>query len=214
MSYEVFVFDWDGTLVDSESHIVESIGHAARTLGLPPLTYAAMKDIIGLGMKEALLVLYPELTDEQIVTMRKHYADYFFDVKDDHLKLFDGVSETLSVLQRRGVGLAVATGKSRHGLDKALEMTGLKRFFDIERCADETKSKPHPLMLEQIAEHYNIAPNTMLMIGDTEYDLDMAARIGMDSIGVSYGVHDARRLLKHSPRQIIDNLSELLIINK
>lgn len=130
-NYEVVVFDWDGTLVDSEQHIVASIEYAARVVGLPALSYDTIKNIIGLGMKEALLVLYPDLTDEQIKVLRERYAHHFFGKEMDQRMLFDGVLDTLDQLQAAGVKLAVATGKSRHGLDKALQATGLKPYFDI-----------------------------------------------------------------------------------
>jgi len=212
MKYKAFIFDWDGTLVDSERHIVSSIEHAAQEVGLPLRTYSQMKDIIGLGMKEALLVLYPDLNDSEIESVRGHYSNYFFASSSGALKLFDGVISTLESLQSFGLNLAVATGKSRNGLDKALHSTGLKAFFDVERCADETKSKPHPMMLEEIAEYFSFAPSEMLMVGDTEYDLEMAARIGMDSVGVSYGVHDTERLLRHRPLKIVDKFSEILTL--
>jgi len=210
--YEVVVFDWDGTLVDSESHIVASIKYAARAVGLPMLSYDVIKDIIGLGMREALLVLYPELTDEQVIVLRKHYSHFFFSKEIDQTMLFDGVLETLDQLQMSGIKLAVATGKSRNGLDKALEATGLKPYFDIERCADETRSKPDPMMLTQISEHFSLSPTKMFLVGDTEYDLEMAARFGMGSVGVSYGVHDVTRLNKHKPIRIVDHISEILAL--
>lgn len=210
--YEVVVFDWDGTLVDSEAHIVASIEYAARAVGLPMLSYDVIKDIIGLGMREALLVLYPGLVDEQIVVLRKHYAHFFFSKDIDQTMLFDGVLETLDQLQTSGLKLAVATGKSRNGLDKALEATGLKPYFDIERCADETRSKPDPMMLAQISEYFALPPAKMFLVGDTEYDLEMAARFGMDSVGVSYGVHDVARLNKHKPLRIVGHISEILAL--
>ena len=210
--YEVVVFDWDGTLVNSEAHIVASIEHAAQSVGLPVLQYEETKDIIGLGMREALLVLYPGLSDAEIVTLRQHYSQFFFSKKVDQSMLFDGVLETLDQLRLSGMKLAVATGKSRNGLDKALESTGLKSYFDIERCADETRSKPDPLMLTQIADHFAVSPNKMFLVGDTEYDLEMAARFGMGSVGVSYGVHEVARLTKHKPLKIVDHISEILAL--
>jgi phosphoglycolate phosphatase len=210
--YEVVVFDWDGTLVNSEAHIVSSIESAAREVGLPTLEYEVIKDIIGLGMREALLVLYPQLTEVQIVELRKHYSHFFFSKDVDRSMLFDGVLETLEKLQSSGLKLAVATGKSRNGLDKALEAMGLKSYFDIERCADETRSKPHPMMLAEISEYFGLPPAKMFLVGDTEYDLEMAARYGMDSVGVSYGVHDVDRLNKHKPLKVVDHISEILVL--
>lgn len=208
--YPVCIFDWDGTLVNSEKHIVESLSYAAERMNLPKLAYAQLKDIIGLSMHKALAMLYPGLSDADIEGMRRHYGEHFFSVPQDTSTLFAHVLETLTRLQDAGVRLAVATGKSRHGLDKALVSTGLKAFFEIERCADETCSKPDPQMLLEIAAHFELPASAMLMIGDTEYDLEMAKRFGMDSLGVSYGVHDRERLLRHEPVAIIDCFSELL----
>jgi phosphoglycolate phosphatase len=207
--YDVCIFDWDGTLVNSERHIVDSLTYAADKLSLPQLSYEEKKDIIGLSMHKALETLYPSLSLAGIDQMRSHYAEYFFSVPQDASILFEGVINTLSDLRDMGVRLAVATGKSRHGLDKALISTGLKSFFDIERCADETRSKPDPLMLNEIARYYNADPGSMLMVGDTEYDLEMARNFSVDSVGVSYGVHNKSRLALHKPIAIIDSISEL-----
>lgn len=207
--YKICVFDWDGTLVDSERHIVDSLTYAAERLSLPPLSYDKKKDIIGLSMHKALETLYPSLSLAGIEQMRAHYGEHFFSVPQDASILFEGVLSTLSDFRNAGVKLAVATGKSRNGLDKALVSTGLKSFFDIERCADETRSKPDPLMLSEIAQYYNADTGSMLMVGDTEYDLEMARNYNMDSVGVSYGVHDKARLVLHNPIAIIDTFSEL-----
>tara|TARA_R110000850_G_scaffold72424_4_gene159318 strand:- start:762 stop:1415 length:654 start_codon:yes stop_codon:yes gene_type:complete len=207
--YEICVFDWDGTLVDSERHIVDSLTYAAEKLSLPSLSYDVKKDIIGLSMHKALETLYPSLSLAGIEQMRAYYGEHFFSVPQDASILFEGVLSTLSDLRDTGVKLAVATGKSRNGLDKALVSTGLKSFFDIERCADETRSKPDPLMLSEIAQHYKADPSSMLMVGDTEYDLEMARNFNMDSVGVSYGVHEKARLVLHKPIAIIDTFSEL-----
>jgi phosphoglycolate phosphatase len=210
MAYEAVVFDWDGTLVDSEHHIVSSIRHAAKQMQLPELGHDQLKNIIGLGMREALLSLYPGLTEAQILAMRDHYSQYFFSRETDQSTLFEGVVETLEALKVSGVRLAVATGKSRNGLEKALTSTKLRRFFEIERCADETLSKPNPLMLQQISDYFSLPAESMLMVGDTEYDLVMATRQGMDAIAVSYGVHESDRLRKHNPLEIVDHLSEII----
>lgn len=207
--YEVCVFDWDGTLVNSEKHIVDSLSYAAEKLSLPSLSYDAKKDIIGLSMHKALETLYPALTLSDIDKMRSYYGEYFFSVPQDESTLFSHCVEMLTALRDAGLRLAVATGKSRHGLDKALESTGLKKFFEVERCADETKSKPDPLMLTEIAHSLSSKPSAMIMVGDTEFDLEMARRFGADSLGVSYGVHSVDRLALHKPIAIIDCLSEI-----
>jgi phosphoglycolate phosphatase len=184
--------------------------YAAKKLSLPDLGYDAYKNIIGLGMKEALQHLYPKLSDGDIERMRKAYADFFFRSELTDKNLFEGVVETLEELRERGANLAVATGKSRNGLNLALKSTGLGHFFDIERCADETRSKPHPMMLEEICSYYGLSASECVMVGDTEYDLQMAAALGMDSVGVSYGVHEIERLSLCEPRVIIDHFSELV----
>lgn len=207
--FEICIFDWDGTLVDSEKHIVDSLTYAASKLMLPELAYSTKKNIIGLSMQKALSTLYPDLSERDIEVMRQHYADYFFSVSQDASILFNGVIETLTALSNSGVRLAVATGKSRHGLDKALHSTGLKRFFEIERCADETRSKPDPLMLEEIAQFFQTDFSKIVMVGDTEYDLAMANNIAMPSVAVSYGVHESERLALHKPLAIIDSITEL-----
>lgn len=210
MKFPICIFDWDGTLVDSEAHIVASLEFAARSLKLPDLGYDVYKDIIGLGMREALLELYPGLSDADIERMRRAYADFFFRTEINESNLFKGVVHTLESLKNKNIRLAVATGKSRNGLDIALKATGLQRYFEIERCADETKSKPHPMMLEEIHAYFGSPVSSCLMVGDTEYDLQMAANAGMDSVAVSYGVHDEARLMAQQPLKIIDSFSELL----
>ncbi len=212
MTFEVVVFDWDGTLVDSEQHIVSSIEFAASKLGLPELSYDEMKDIIGLGMQEALQKLYPGLDDDGIAALRAHYSSAFFSKQASPASLFSGVKDALEGLRSRKVNMAVATGKSRRGLERALDATQLRPYFDIERCADETRSKPDPLMLQELCEYFSLPPEKMLMVGDTEYDLHMAQNIGMPAVGVSYGVHDVSRLQKYKPLKIVDNLTEVLTL--
>lgn len=211
MNYPVIIFDWDGTLVDSEAHIVACIAYAAKKVGMPALSYDETKSIIGLGIVEALQKLYPSINDDQVVAMREAYKEHFFakgtSTRDD---LFIGVWETLTELKRRGHRLAVATGKSRNGLAQSLVSTELGEFFEIERCADETKSKPHPLMLIEIARYFNTHYENILMVGDTTFDLDMAAAVDMPSVGVSYGVHDVEALKLSNPIAIIDRFEQLL----
>jgi len=210
MIYQVIVFDWDGTLVDSEAHIVASLQQAEKALGLPVRTYEQNKDIIGLGLKEALIRLYPDLDEQGIDLLKQSYSRFFLSDAVPHGVFFDGVLDVLDQLKSQGKKLAVATGKSRRGLDRVLEQKGKIGYFDIERCADETMSKPHPMMLEQIIEFYGVTKDKVLMVGDTEYDLEMAVLCGVDSIGVSYGVHDVARLKKHRPVRVIDRFSEIL----
>ena len=210
MSWKVLVFDWDGTLVDSEQHIVSCIAESAEVCNLPALSYDRMKSIIGLGMKEALYSLYPEITEAQITTLRQHYSKRFHKNEGAELSLFPNVEKVLGTLKGMGYLLAVATGKSRRGLDMAKEQSGLAHYFDVERCADETQSKPHPQMLLEIAQHFDVLPEQMLMVGDTTFDLEMAQRAGAASVGVSYGVHAVDDLHQFEPQRIVDDMQELL----
>jgi phosphoglycolate phosphatase len=210
MNFSVVVFDWDGTLVDSEHHIVNSLAHAAQRLDLPSLSHDRLKSIIGLGLREAIGALYPDLSEQGFKDFRALYAEHYFSKPMGADDLFEGVESTLQALQERQVRLAVATGKNRHGLDRALAATGLGRWFTVTRCADETQSKPHPQMLQEIAQALNVGPQRMLMVGDSSFDLEMAQRFGIASVGVSYGVHDPVILQRYNPLRIVDRLGELL----
>ncbi|MCB1665594.1 MAG: HAD-IA family hydrolase [Pseudomonadales bacterium] len=209
MSIKTAIFDWDGTVVDSVEHITTSLHQAAAELGFPTLEKAAYRNIIGLGMIDALKRLYPEVEDPDIEAIRQAYSRYFFAREATPQQIFAGMTELIEGLQTRGVGRAVATGKSRRGLDAALQSSGLHGHFDVTRCADETRSKPDPRMLEEILAHYGINARDAVMIGDTTYDLEMAERIGMPSIGVRWGVHEDDALLQHGPLTLVSSVAEL-----
>lgn len=209
MDVKVVIFDWDGTLVDSVDHIADSLHQAATDLGYPALERAAYRDIIGLGMVEALGRLYPGITHDEMTAMREGYANYFFRKVTTPHNLFEGMAEVVMDLQGSGRGCSVATGKSRKGLDPALISSGLGAHFDITRCADETRSKPDPRMLEEILFFYGVEPSEAVMIGDTRYDLEMAQRLGMPSIGVEWGVHKRDVLGGYAPHAIVDSVAEL-----
>lgn len=187
MNVDIVIFDWDGTLIDSVDHIADSLHQVATELGYPELEREAYRDIIGLGMIEALERLYPGLSREEVVRIREGYAGYFFKKMTTPQNVFDGMADVLADLRGSGRSCSVATGKSRRGLEGALVSSGLGGHFDITRCADETRSKPDPLMLEEILDFYGCRPERAVMIGDTRYDLDMARRIGMPAIGVEWG---------------------------
>ncbi|MEH6563647.1 MAG: HAD hydrolase-like protein, partial [Marinobacter sp.] len=156
MDVKVVIFDWDGTLVDSVDHIADSLHQAATDLGYPALERDAYRDIIGLGMVEALGRLYPGISHEEMTTIREGYANYFFRKVTTPQNLFEGMADVVLDLQRSGRGCSVATGKSRKGLEPALVSSGLGAHFDITRCADETRSKPDPRMLEEILLFYGL----------------------------------------------------------
>ena len=209
MKAKVVIFDWDGTLVDSVEHIAESLHQAATDLGYPAREREAYRDIIGLGMVEALEKLYPGISREQMNSIREGYARYFFSKVTTPQNVFAGMADVVSDIRGAGLGCSVATGKSRRGLDVALVSSGLGEHFDITRCADETRSKPDPRMLEEIVRFYSIDPSEAVMIGDTRYDLDMAQRIGMPSIGVEWGVHKRDVLAEYSPHAVVDTVADL-----
>lgn len=208
----LLIFDWDGTLCDSLSRIVYCLRCAAESVGLPPPADRAARNIVGLGMVDALTVLFPEIEREQIDAMRDSYSRHFLEADRDPSPFFDGVSDTLLSLKDQGYLLAVATGKSRRGLDRVLKARQLEQFFDGSRCADETAGKPHPLMLFELMKQFECTPGDSIMTGDTEYDLAMAANAGMSSIGVSYGAHDAGRLRKYQPLACLDNFSDVELV--
>lgn len=209
MDVSVVIFDWDGTLVDSVDHIADSLHQAATELGYPALEREAYRDIIGLGMVEALERLYPGIGHDEMMAIREGYGNYFFRKVTTPQNIFEGMSDVVADLRGAGRGCSVATGKSRKGLQSALVSSGLGSHFDITRCADETRSKPDPRMLEEILVFYGIEPAEAVMIGDTRYDLEMAQRIGMPSIGVEWGVHKRDVLGNYGPHAIVDSVPDL-----
>jgi len=207
--YKLLIFDWDGTLADSIGRIVTAMQVAAQRSGHPERDEDSVKGIIGLGLPEAILTLYPEMTDAQVVDFRQHYADVYITMDTEPSPLFDGVLESLEAFRAEGYRLAVATGKARRGLDRVLKAHGWEDFFDVTRAADETASKPDPLMLNQILAHCDVRPEHALMVGDATFDLQMARNAGIDSVAVGYGAQSMERLLAFEPRLAIDTFSQL-----
>ncbi|MDH4583039.1 HAD family hydrolase [Pseudomonas sp. BN415] len=208
--YQLLIFDWDGTLVDSIARIVESMRVAAEVSGLPWRDDAAIKGIIGLGLPEAIATLYPGFEDAQrIDAFRQRYGQHYNALERQPSPLFDGVAESLEEFRERGYRLAVATGKSRRGLDHVLAGRGWLDYFDVTRCADETASKPDPRMLQEILAHCGVAAERAVMVGDSPFDLRMAHRAGMDSVAVGYGAQPLAELRKESPRLAIERFEEL-----
>lgn len=208
--YSIVIFDWDGTLMDSTERIVRCMAQAATKTQLPVLAPTTYQQIIGLGLREAIRELYPFITETQIEAMRDNYSHYFVLAEQTPSPLFPGALDVLKELRRHNIKTAVATGKSRKGLDRVWANTGLGEWFDTSRCADETESKPSPLMLEEILADTQVAPEQAIMVGDTSFDLEMAQRLGMDRVGVSYGAHDLDVLSQYQPLAIIHQMSDLL----
>jgi phosphoglycolate phosphatase len=207
--YELLIFDWDGTLSDSIGRIVEAMRAAADLSGRPVRDDSAIKGIIGLGLPEAIRTLYPDISANDLIVFRQHYADRYMALDLEPSDLFDGVHESLEAFRAQGYRLAVATGKARRGLDRVLKAHGWLDYFDATRAADETASKPDPLMLNEILLHCGVKPERALMVGDASFDLLMARNAGMDSVAVGYGAQALDSLRQFGPRLAIEHFSEL-----
>lgn len=210
LKYTLLIFDWDGTLIDSQARIVSSFQGATRDLGLRIPSSSSVRDIIGLGLPEAIMTVMPECTEQERQSIRDSYSRHYNEIDHTPTALFEGVLDGLCKLSDAGFRLAIATGKSRRGLDKVLNDTGLSPFFEISRCADETQSKPDPLMIDEILAKTGVSRTNAVMIGDTTYDLEMAQAAGIDSIAVTYGVHSRGRLEIFEPTTFVKDFNELL----
>lgn len=215
--FDLIIFDWDGTLVDSSQIIVESIQAASVDVGLPQPEAAAVRGIIGLSLRPAIARLFEGVAvdEQQLHAMAERYTHHFH-VRDHAIRLFDGVAEAMPELEQAGFQLAVATGKGRRGLEHALDSSGLRGHFVASRCADECHSKPHPQMLHELMDELGASPACTLMVGDTSHDLQMAQNAGIASLAVSYGAQPLPALLPHAPLAHFDrftNLHRWLIIN-
>lgn len=209
-SVRMVVFDWDGTLLDSTGHIVESLQAAAVQMNWEVPDPDQARGIIGLGMRESIQALFGPRSESDIQRYRKAYADIFFSRVQTREDLFPGVERLLEGLTERGFRLAIATGKSRPGLDRVLKALALEDVFEITRCADETRSKPDPKMLHEIQAASRLSGSEMVMVGDTTYDLEMAKRASVPGIGVAYGAHPPERLIPCQPLTILDRAIDLL----
>jgi len=206
---QLLVFDWDGTLMDSQARIIHCFHLAIRDMDMAFRTADQVSNIIGLGFREALLALYPELGDDFHEDFVDCYRNYFLAEDVAPSDFFEGVVQMLEDLNGQDYFMAIATGKGRRGLDMALEQHDVKHLFHASRCADETHSKPHPQMLEDLMDYFAVEKDHTLMIGDTEYDLQMASNADVHSLAVSYGVHDKQRLLDCKPLACFENTKEL-----
>lgn len=197
MKYRLIVFDWDGTIIDSPAAIVECIQEAAREMGLAVPSAERASHVIGLGLRDSLLHAVPDLPPERYPEFVGLYRRNFVQ-REDAMRLFAGMRELLAEL-KGGRQLAVATGKSRKGLDRALDATQTRGFFASSRCADETHPKPHPAMLHELMAELGVPAGEILMIGDTTHDLEMARAASVDALAVSYGAHPEAKLLELRP---------------
>jgi len=206
--FDLIVFDWDGTIIDSTGLIAECIQLAAADVGLPAPTTIKAKHIIGLGLTQSIQILFPDLSDVDIqrfvAAFRNHYVP-----RDDEAPLYDGIAALLANLAHTERFLAVATGKPRAGLERAFAYTGLRSHFHFTRCGDEGMPKPHPDMLLKLMNFTGVAPHRVLMIGDTTHDLELARNAGVAAIGVAYGAHPAEALNRHQPEWVAHDVAEL-----
>ena len=211
--FPLLVFDWDGTLVDSIERIVTSLQYASKQAAGLDVSETQAKDVIGLGLLEAITKLHPELETKHQTTELTNIADtyrqhYLYD-NAVPAPLFTGVDTLLDELRHQGYILAISTGKSRIGLEQSIAEHKMADYFTTTRCAGENKSKPHPEMLHEILNELNFSADEALMIGDSEHDLKMANNANMKSIGVTHGVHTANTLKKHNPLVCLNNITDL-----
>lgn len=206
--FDLIAFDWDGTLYDSTAIIVRCIQDSVRDVGGTVPTDQAAAWVIGMGLMQALTHAAPDVPPERHAELGNRYRYHYLKHQDD-LSLFSGVLPMLEDLRARGHLLAVATGKSRRGLDEVLHTVALRGMFDGSRTADETAGKPHPLMLQELMAEFDVAPERVLMIGDTTHDLQMALSAGCSSVGVSYGAHEPGEFDSLQPLAVMHSVPEL-----
>lgn len=206
--YDLIVFDWDGTVMDSTAVIAGSIQAACRDLGLPEPDDETARHVIGLGLDQALRYAVPDVTDEMRPELVERYRFHFL-AQDQAIPLFAGARETIAELHDAGYLLAVATGKSRAGLERVMESSDMKGYFHAIRTADMTFSKPNPAMLLELMDELGASSERTLMIGDTTHDLQMAQNAKVDSVAVGHGAHPEEQLQSLQPLALVGDFAEL-----
>lgn len=206
--YRLLVFDWDGTLADSTAIIAAAIQAACRDVGEPVPDNVSARFVIGLGLAEALSHVAPALPVDRHPELSARYRHHYLS-RDAEIPLFDGVPALLDDLRAEGFMLAVATGKTRVGLDRALAGNALAERFHATRCADESRPKPHPEMLLHLMDRLDVLPHETLMIGDTTHDLELARAAGVDALAVAYGAHEPGGLAAAKPLATVHSIPEL-----
>lgn len=207
--YDLLIFDWDGTLMDSAGQIVSSATRAIEMMGLPARRPEQISELIGLGLRDAFDLLFPEIPRETMDDLLVQYSKKFSAEAQPSSHLFKGVLETLEAFKGQGFELAVATGKSRRGLDRAMGESGLTEYFSITRCADESANKPDPQMLHDILIRTATEPHRALMVGDTEYDMAMAAQAEVPALAVACGVHEQGRLEEAGALDVLPSVAHM-----
>jgi len=207
--YKLLIFDWDGTIIDSQAHITYCMREGIKDAGFEAPDDDAIRHIIGLSLERAAEILMPQCNAQEIDVITQQYRHHFFATGAESSEFYDGAKAILQQCFDAGYYMAVATGKSRRGLDLVLKAFDLERLFHITRCADETASKPHPLMLEEILTDLDLTPRDALMIGDTTYDMNMGNNAKMDTMAVTYGVHSKDELETTNPKYYLTNIKQL-----
>jgi len=206
--YDLIVFDWDGTVMDSTAVISGSIQAACRDLELKVPDDETARHVIGLGLSQALRYAVPELPEAKYPQLVERYR-YHFLAQDANIPLFAGAKETIAELHAAGYRLGVATGKSNAGLSRAMEVSSMKRYFHATRTADQTYSKPDPAMLFELMEELGVSAERTLMVGDTTHDLQMAHNAGVDAVAVGHGAHPPEQLHELNPLALAADFAEL-----
>ncbi|QDC44003.1 HAD family hydrolase [Methylophilus medardicus] len=206
--FDLIVWDWDGTVADSTGLISQALIQAAQEAGLPELSESRARSIIGLGLRESIQVLFGDIPASQAQALATHYQRNYY-ANENNILLFAGIAETIVALSKKGIKLAVATGKGRRGLNTALQQSGLAKYFHATKTVDECFSKPHPQMLDELMDELVAMPARTLMIGDSQYDLQMGKNAGVMTAAVSYGSQTAAHLSQYSPDYLFDDVATL-----
>ena len=206
--FDLIVWDWDGTLANSTGMIVDAIVQAAQQVGLPALDPRAASNIIGLGLKESIYTLFGDIPPDVAQKLAEQYTANYY-AGEQAIPLFDSAKDTIIELNRRGYKLAVATGKGRRGLNLALQHCGLGQYFHATKTVDECFSKPHPQMLDELMDELVVRPERTLMIGDTSYDLQMAANADVPAVAVTFGAQSREQLLAYNCIQMFNQFKDL-----
>ncbi len=207
--YSLIIFDWDGTLIDSIARITSSLQYASKAGAGIEVSQQQAKNVIGLGLNEAIRKLHPQLPSSEIEPLADAYRQHFLHENTLESPLFPGVRECLQTLVDNRMTLAIATGKSRRGLEHNITEHDVGHFFTTTRCADEYQSKPHPEMIHSILDELSFEPSRTLMVGDSVHDMEMAMNAGVDRIGISHGVHACETLKKFEPLACLDDIHRL-----
>ncbi len=207
--YQLIIFDWDGTLYDSTAHIISCMQKTAEEFNVKSPDVAQLRQVIGLSFEKATERNFPDIAEDQIPKFAESFRHHIYSEDVGKSVLFDGTYDVLKTLSHEGYWLAIATGKSRQGLNRELDELGLKQFFMSTRCACETQSKPHPQMLLEIMDELGKTTDETLMVGDTVFDIELAENASVDALAVNYGAHDEAELLKYRIKGCLSDIRQL-----